>query len=147
MTINVTHGNVSSLFVGQVNTGGIMITVAGTIAVSGYSGDGGPATGAKLLDPQSLAVSTMGDIFIADVNNNRIRMVSRGLFSVSPPPTPLPISLHRLLLALFVSLLFANYRNRSIPQELSPPLQETANANLMVMTWLRALLTCAFPMG
>jgi sugar lactone lactonase YvrE len=58
----------------KVDTNGIITTVAG-IATNGYSGDGGPATNAALNSPTAVAVDSMGDIYIADENNNRIREV------------------------------------------------------------------------
>jgi secreted PhoX family phosphatase len=53
---------------------GDVITVAGN-GVTGYAGDGGPATAAKLNFPEGVAVDSVGDIFIADTGNNRIREV------------------------------------------------------------------------
>jgi trimeric autotransporter adhesin len=55
---------------------GIITTVAG-IGSYGYSGDGGPATQAQLNFPQSTAVDSSGKIYIADFNNNRIRLVTK----------------------------------------------------------------------
>jgi sugar lactone lactonase YvrE len=52
---------------------GNIITVAGN-GSSGYSGDGGPATAASLT-PCSIALDAAGDLFIADIFNNRIREV------------------------------------------------------------------------
>jgi len=43
---------------------------------SGFSGDGGAATSAKLNGPQGEAVDATGNMYIADGNNNRIRMVA-----------------------------------------------------------------------
>ncbi|MHB1953016.1 MAG: NHL domain-containing protein [Sulfobacillus sp.] len=54
---------------------GIITTVAGNGA-SGYSGDGGPATSAKLAQPFGVAVDSAGNLYIADSYNNRIRKVS-----------------------------------------------------------------------
>jgi hypothetical protein len=53
---------------------GIVSTVAGT-GLSGYSGDGGLATSAKLGSPRCVAVS--GNIYIADAYNEFIRMVAK----------------------------------------------------------------------
>jgi sugar lactone lactonase YvrE len=54
---------------------GIITTVAGNGGV-GYSGDGGPATSAKLGSPQGVAVDIYGNIYIADFTNNRVRKVT-----------------------------------------------------------------------
>jgi trimeric autotransporter adhesin len=54
---------------------GIITTVAGTYGVSGYGGDGGPATAAVLCSgDKSLAVDAMGNLYICD--DGRIRMVN-----------------------------------------------------------------------
>ena len=42
-----------------------------------YSGDGGPATSARLNTPTGIAIDAKGNIFIADNMNNVIRMVRR----------------------------------------------------------------------
>ena len=49
-------------------------TVAGT-GTAGYTGDGGPATQAKLNYPFGVAVDANDNLFIADSANNRIRCV------------------------------------------------------------------------
>jgi hypothetical protein len=49
---------------------------AGTIGVNGYSGDGGAATAATLNNPKGIAVDTFGNVYIADADNNVIRMVN-----------------------------------------------------------------------
>jgi sugar lactone lactonase YvrE len=54
---------------------GIITTVAGTGA-QGYSGDTGLATSAELNYPTGVAVDNVGNIYIADVNNSRIRKVT-----------------------------------------------------------------------
>src|SRR5207248_1915767 len=43
--------------------------------IGGFSGDGGPATSARLFGPKSLAIDAAGNLFIADAGNNRIRRV------------------------------------------------------------------------
>ena len=60
----------------QVNSNGILWTVVGGgSGVSTFGGDGGPATAAKLYRPMSLAISSVGDIFVADSPNNVVRKV------------------------------------------------------------------------
>lgn len=54
---------------------GIITTVAGN-GTNGYSGDGGPATAAQLYWPNSVAVDSAGNVYIADGINNRIRKVT-----------------------------------------------------------------------
>ena len=53
---------------------GVISTVAGN-GVSGFSGDGGPAVAASLYLPSAVAVDTAGNLFIADVGNERVRRV------------------------------------------------------------------------
>ena len=59
----------------KVNSAGVISTVAGN-GTRGYSGDGGPATSASLQDPLGLAVDSIGNFYIADTSNNRIRKVN-----------------------------------------------------------------------
>ena len=58
---------------------GIITTVAGS-GIAGYddgfSGDGGPATLAHIYNPIAVAVDNAGNMYIADENNQRIRVVS-----------------------------------------------------------------------
>jgi hypothetical protein len=49
-------------------------TFAGT-GQAGFSGDGGPAAQARLNSPGSVAVDVAGNVYIADFQNKRIRMV------------------------------------------------------------------------
>jgi trimeric autotransporter adhesin len=58
----------------KVSPDGIISTVAGSDA-PGFSGDGGPASQARLDAPVGVAVDTEGNLFIADWNNHRIRKV------------------------------------------------------------------------
>lgn len=53
---------------------GIITTVAGT-SVRGFEGDGGAATAASLNGPAGLAVDAAGNLFIADILNERVRRV------------------------------------------------------------------------
>jgi trimeric autotransporter adhesin len=64
---------------------GIITTVAGT-GISGNGGDSGPATKAQLSTPSGVAVDALGNIYIADSYDHRIRMVTKetGLMSTVP---------------------------------------------------------------
>ena len=55
-------------------TTGIISTVAGT-GEAGFSGDGGPATAARLRQPHSIAFDPEGRLLICDIGNHRIRRV------------------------------------------------------------------------
>ena len=59
----------------KVASDGIISTVAG-IGTQGYSGDGDQATKAQLGSPYSVAVDPVGNIYIADYSNSRIRKVA-----------------------------------------------------------------------
>jgi uncharacterized protein (TIGR03437 family) len=59
---------------------GVISTVAGN-GMTGFSGDNGPATSAELNEPEGLAADSAGNLYIADWQNNRIRMVSNGVIS------------------------------------------------------------------
>ena len=52
---------------------GIIITLAGS---NNFGGDGGPATDALLFFPLSVAVDSVGDLYIADSRNHRTRQVN-----------------------------------------------------------------------
>jgi len=60
----------------------IITTVAGN-GIEGFSGDSGPATGAQLAYPRTIAVDAAGNLYVADTNNNRIRVVT-----VAAPESP-----------------------------------------------------------
>lgn len=59
----------------KVATDGTISTFAGNGA-AGFSGDGGPATSAKLNHPSGIAIDAAGNMLIADKNNHRIRKVN-----------------------------------------------------------------------
>ena len=62
---------------------GVITTVAGN-GTAGFSGDNGPATSAKLFTPIGVAVDSAGNLYIADVNNSRVRKVSNGVITTVP---------------------------------------------------------------
>jgi DNA-binding beta-propeller fold protein YncE len=53
---------------------GVITTVAGN-GEPGYSGDGGPATAARLNEPYGIALDRAGNIYIADRHNHAVRRV------------------------------------------------------------------------
>ena len=59
----------------KVNNIGIISTIAGT-SMQGFSGDGGQATNATLSNPSALAIDSIGNLYISDEDNYRIRMVN-----------------------------------------------------------------------
>jgi trimeric autotransporter adhesin len=62
-------------FYGQAMTAGDIYTVAGTGA-SGYSGNGVPATEAKLDSPEAVATDEAGNVLVADTGNDRVRVLA-----------------------------------------------------------------------
>jgi sugar lactone lactonase YvrE len=58
----------------KMATNNIITTVAGN-GTMGYAGDGGSATNANLFGPQNVSVDQVGNLFIADLGNQRIREV------------------------------------------------------------------------
>jgi sugar lactone lactonase YvrE len=60
----------------KVNPHGTITTVAGT-GEPGFSGDGGPATKARLNVPFAVAVDREGNLYITDEGNYRIRKVDK----------------------------------------------------------------------
>lgn len=71
---NIFIADFSNHRIRKVATNGIITTVAGN-GTAGYSGDGGPATSAKLYHPGGVAIDSLGNIYIADQYNHRIRKV------------------------------------------------------------------------
>ncbi len=70
---NVYFSSLHSVF--KIDTTGTLYPVAGN-GVPGFSGDGGPAVSASLASPSGLALDGLGNIYIADTGNNRIRKVT-----------------------------------------------------------------------
>lgn len=114
----------------KVATTGIISTIAG-IGISGFSGDGGPATNAQLSDVMGLCFDTSGNLFLADYNdNNRIRKIDisgiittvagngvgayngDGLTAISTQIDPLDIRIDKANNAYFID--HANSRIRKI---------------------------------
>ena len=58
----------------EMTANGTLRSVAGT-GTRGFSGDGGPATGARLRDPRGLVALPEGGFLVADAGNDRVRRV------------------------------------------------------------------------
>jgi sugar lactone lactonase YvrE len=69
-------------------TGGTITTYAGVAAApcglpTAPCGDGGPATAASLNNPSGVAVDSVGNLYIADTGDNRVRMVNVDTLQIS----------------------------------------------------------------
>jgi len=71
-------GDGTAMVVRSLGPSGTETTVAcaGNIATQGYGGDGGPATDASCNTPDGLVTDGAGDTFLADDQNNRVRLVA-----------------------------------------------------------------------
>jgi sugar lactone lactonase YvrE len=56
----------------RIDIGDSIFTVAGT-GVAGFSGDGGPALSADLKGPSGITIDPLGNLYISDQSNDRIR--------------------------------------------------------------------------
>ncbi len=66
----------------KVSNSGVITTIAGT-GTSGFSGDGGAATLAQLNNPIGVATDDFGNLYIADLDNNRIRKIDNATGIIS----------------------------------------------------------------
>ncbi len=100
---------------------GIITTIAGNASgMTGFSGDGGPATSAVFNTPIDVAVDGAGNIYIADSNNNRVRKINtsgiittvavamvpsdfRETANPPPPPASVPPASRWTALGIFIS--------------------------------------------
>lgn len=54
---------------------GVITTVAGGMHGAGFSGDGGPARAAGLSDPTGIGLDGLGNLYVVDAGNHRIRKI------------------------------------------------------------------------
>lgn len=74
---NLYSADSSNNAIRKITPAGIISSVVGAGSTSfGFSGDGGPASSAQVNDPQSVAIDAAGNLFIADEDNQRVRMIS-----------------------------------------------------------------------
>src|ERR1700682_3122308 len=71
---NVYIADPSNHRVRKVNAAGMIQTVAGSGSPD-FSGDGGPANAARLNAPYGVAADRAGNLYIADLGNNRVRKI------------------------------------------------------------------------
>lgn len=97
---NIYFGDINNHVVRKINAAGIITTVAGT-GIAGYNGDSILATTAQLNGSFIAATDKLGNVYITDANNNRIRKINNKLtpadvatpenknapVSISPNPT------------------------------------------------------------
>ena len=62
---------------------GMLSVFAGQIGISGYSGNGGPATRALFQEPDAVAVDSAGNVYISDTVANQVRKVSAATGTIS----------------------------------------------------------------
>ncbi len=78
---NVYIADLYNFRVRKVDPSGMITTVTGNGTLS-YSGDNAPAINAGL-DPYALAVDSSGNLYIADVANQRIRVINMGATAIT----------------------------------------------------------------
>ena len=69
----------------MVGRDGTITTIAGT-GRAGPSGDGGPATSARLNVPYGVAVDGSGDVYVTEYAGNRVRKIRRPAAAATPAP-------------------------------------------------------------
>jgi uncharacterized protein (TIGR03437 family) len=74
---NVYIADAANYRIRRVSATGIITTVAGN-GFKDYSGDGGAAASAQLSEPEGVAVDAVGNLYLADTANYRVRKVSIG---------------------------------------------------------------------
>jgi uncharacterized protein (TIGR03437 family) len=75
---NLYYADSTAQRIRRISAAGIITTIAGAGAYNapGFAGDGGPAISALLATPLGLALSSGGNIYVADADNNRVRMIT-----------------------------------------------------------------------
>jgi len=58
----------------KIDSAGVIITIVGT-GIQGYYGDGGPALYAELNYPEGVTIDDIGNLYIVDTDNDRVRKI------------------------------------------------------------------------
>ncbi len=74
---NIYFADTDNHLIRKLDRQGYVTTVVGN-NVQGFSGDNGPAIQAQLNTPTAIAIDYVGNLYIADTNNHRIRKVANG---------------------------------------------------------------------
>ena len=72
---NIFYPNYQTNTVNKILPNGTQIAIAGT-GIAGWSGDGGPANNAQFNLPYGIAMDSTGNLYVADSNNDVIRLLS-----------------------------------------------------------------------
>ncbi len=72
---NIYIADWESYLIRKIDTAGIMSTIAGN-GTSGFSGDSGPSTAARIWRVHCITTDTSGNLYFADYGNNRVRKIS-----------------------------------------------------------------------
>lgn len=75
--VYVTDNNGNRVYKISTQNGSVTV-IAGSGTTGGFAGDGGLANSALLNGPQGVAVDGNGNVYVADMFNHRIRMISSG---------------------------------------------------------------------
>ena len=80
----------------DANMAPTVVTIAGVPSTEGYTGDGGPAKQATLNSPQAVCTDSVGNIFIADTDNQCVRKIDTSgeisTLSITTSGTPVTFS-------------------------------------------------------
>lgn len=88
---NIYFTSDGSGLVRRIDQNGVISTFAGTNAY-GFSGDGGSPTAATFSRPFNVATDDAGNVYIADTQNNRIRVVRSVNLTSSLSPSPVNLT-------------------------------------------------------
>ena len=140
-SLYITSGN----SIRRIGTDGIITTVAGG-AIEGYSGDGGPATRARLYWPNGITIGSDGSLYISDRMNHCIRLItpdgiistlagngSEGYSGEEGPPAQAQLDFPSGVAIGPNGIVYVvDTGNNCIRQVSQPLVQSTANASWMI---------------